>query len=155
MDRFVLHELPREKGKAERSSVPIDQCVDVEGFQCNEQLSLLLVKRPDQPLSRQRAGIVLVLSRPIHFSRRQRFIVDTAHADHVPQPLAKWREAVTNPLRGRYSARLSSRVRRKLPLVLRNRARKISSQSVKHRAVPYEVPDRHRVILSSLFHERR
>jgi hypothetical protein len=42
---------------------------------------------------------VLVLSRPIHVSRRRRGIVDAAHTDHVLHLLARRREAVANPLR--------------------------------------------------------
>jgi len=68
MDRFVLYELPREESKAERRSVPIDRRVDVEGLQCGEQVSLLVVKCLEQRLASQRADIVLVLSRPIHSS---------------------------------------------------------------------------------------
>src|SRR5215831_429533 len=94
MDRLVLHKLPREEGKGERGSVPIDRRVDVDGFQCGEQVSLLIVKRGEERLASQRADIVLVLPGPIDFSRRQRSIVDTAHTDDVPQLLAKPREVV-------------------------------------------------------------
>jgi hypothetical protein len=44
---------------------------------------------------------VLVLSRPIHFSCRQRGSVDAAHTDDVPQLLRKRREAGANPMRCR------------------------------------------------------
>ena len=107
MDRLVLHKLPREQSKAERGSVPIDRHVDVDGLQCGEQVSLLVVKRGEQRLPSQRADIVLVLSCPIHPSRRQRSIVDTTHTDDVPQLLAKRREAVANPMRCRCAARLA------------------------------------------------
>jgi hypothetical protein len=118
MDRLVLHKLPCEQSKAESGSVPIDWRVDVDGLQCGEQLSLLVVKRREQRLPSQRPDIVLVLSRPIHLSRRQRGIVDTARTDDVPQLLAKRREAVVNPMRYRCAARLCRRIGRKVPLVL-------------------------------------
>ncbi len=79
MDRLVLHKLPRKQREGKRSSVPIDRRVDVDGFQCGEQVSLLVIRRGEQRLPGQRTDIVLVLSRPIHFSRRQRGSVDTAH----------------------------------------------------------------------------
>jgi hypothetical protein len=55
----VLHKLPREHSKAKRGSVPIDRRVDADGFQCGEQLSLLVVKRAEERLPTQRADIVL------------------------------------------------------------------------------------------------
>src|SRR3984893_12532835 len=116
MDRLVLHKLPREQREGKRGSVPIDRRVDVDGFQCGEQVSLLVIKRGEQRHPSQRTNIVLVLSRPIHFSRRQRGIVDTAHTDDVPQLLAKRREAVANPMRAGWAARLSGRVGRKVHL---------------------------------------
>src|SRR5580692_5543711 len=64
MDRLVLHKLPREQSKAERGSVPIDRRVDVDGLQCGEQVSLLVVKRGEERLPSQRADIVLVFARP-------------------------------------------------------------------------------------------
>src|SRR5215472_5624054 len=118
MDRLVLHEIPSEKGKGESGSVPIDRRVDVDGFQGGQQLSLLIVKGGQEGLTSQRAAIVLVLSRPIHFPRRQGGIVDTAHTDDVPQLLAKRREADANPMAYRCAARLSRRVGREVPLAL-------------------------------------
>src|SRR5215472_6429120 len=100
MDRLVLHKLPSEKGKGERGSVPNDRRVDVDGFQCGQQLTLFVVKRGQESLTSQRAAIVLVLSRPIHLPRRERGVVDTADADDVPQLLAKRREAFANPMLG-------------------------------------------------------
>ncbi len=147
MDRLVLHELPREEGKCERGSVPIDQRVDVDGFQCGEKLSLLVVKRGEERPASQRTDIVIVLSRPIHFSRRQRGIVDTADTHDVPQLLAKRREAVANPIRRRCAARLSGRVGRKVPFILGDRAHKIGSQAMEQFAVPSKVIDRYRMIL--------
>jgi hypothetical protein len=55
--------------------------VDVDGFQCGEQLSLLVIKRGEERRASQRADIVIVLSRPIDFSCRQRRVLDTAHTD--------------------------------------------------------------------------
>jgi hypothetical protein len=98
MDCFVLHELPREHGKGEGGSVPIDRCVDISGVQCGEQVSLLFVERGQEFLPSQRAGIVFVLSRPIHSFCRQRGVVDTADTDDVPQLLTKRRKAVANPM---------------------------------------------------------
>src|SRR5215469_13501961 len=112
MDCFVLHEFPREERKCERSSVPIDGCVDVDGFQYGEQLSLFVVKRGKEGLASQWTGLLIVLSRPIHFFRRQRSVVDTAHTKDVPQLLAKRREAIADPMRYRCAARLFGRVRR-------------------------------------------
>src|SRR6516162_9883617 len=94
MDGLVLHELPREEGKGERGSVPIDRCIDVDAFKCGKQVSLLVVERRDKRLPSHRANVVLVLSRPIHFSCRQCGIVDASDTDDVPQLLAKRREAV-------------------------------------------------------------
>jgi hypothetical protein len=112
MDRFVLHELPREQGKCERGSVPIDQRVNVDGFQCSEQLSLLVVKRAEERRASQRADIVVMLARPIDFSGRQRGIVDTAHTDDVSQLLAKRRESVAYSMRYWCPVRFSGRLRR-------------------------------------------
>ncbi len=83
MERLVLHELPREQGKGERGSVPIDRSVVIDGFQCGEQVSLLVVERGQKCVPSQRAAIVLVLSHPIHFLSCQRGIVDTADTDDV------------------------------------------------------------------------
>jgi hypothetical protein len=94
---------------------------------------------------------VLVLSRPIHFSRRQRSVVDTAHTDDVPQLLAKRREAVANPMRCWCAPRLSGWVRRKVPLILGDCAHKIGGQSMEHLAVPHKVIDQHRMILAARF----
>src|SRR5215831_12277958 len=151
MDRLVLHVLPREQGKGERGSVPIDRRVDIDGFQCGEQLSLLVVERGQECLPSQRPEIVLVLSRPLHSSCRQRGIVDTADTDDVPQLLAKRREAVANPMWCRCAAGLSRRVGRKVPLVVWDRAHKIGGQAMQYLAVPYEVIDRHGVILAAVF----
>ena len=149
MDRFVLHKLPREQRERKRRSVPIDRRVDVDGFQCGEQVSLLVIKRGEQRLPSQRTDIVLVLSRPIRFSRRQRGSVDPAHTDDVPQLLAKRREAVANPMWYRCTPRLSGRIRRKVPLILGDGAHKIDGQSMEHLAVPRKVIDRHRMILAA------
>lgn len=97
----MLHELPSEEGKGEWGSVPIDQCVDIEGFHYSEQTLLLVVKRGEKRRTSQRAAIVIVLSRPIYFSSRQRGIVDTPYADNVTQLLEKWREAEANSMRCR------------------------------------------------------
>ena len=43
MERLVLHQLPREQGKGERGSVPIDGRLDIDRFQYGEQVSLLVV----------------------------------------------------------------------------------------------------------------
>jgi len=147
MDRLVLHELPSEKGKGERGSTPIDRRVDVDGFQGGQELTLLVVKGGHKSLTSQWAAIVLVLSRPIHFPRRQRGIVDAAHADDVPQLLAKWPEAIANPMWYRFAARLSGRVGREVPLVLGDRAHEIGGQAMEYLAVPYKFIDQHRLIL--------
>ena len=147
MDGLVLHKLPREHREGKRGSAPIDRRVDVDRFQCGEQVSLLVIQRGEQRLPSQRTDIVLVLSRPIHFSRRLRGIVDTAHTDDVPQLLAKRPEAAANPMWCGCAPRLSGRVRRKVPLILRDSAHKIDGQSMEDLAVPYKVIDRHRVIL--------
>src|SRR5215472_9495937 len=151
MDRLVLHKLPSEKGKGERGSVPNDRRVDVDGFQCGQQLTLFVVKRGQESLTSQRAAIVLVLSRPIHLPRRERGVVDTAHADDVPQLLAKRREAFANPMLCRRAARLSGRVGRKVPLVFGDRAPKIGGQAIEYLAVPYKFIDQHRLILAAGF----
>lgn len=44
----MLHELPREQGKSERGSIPIDRRLDIDGFQYGEQVSLLVVQRGEQ-----------------------------------------------------------------------------------------------------------
>src|SRR6202047_3864324 len=150
MDRLVLHKLPREQRAGKRGSVPIERRVDVDGFQCGEQVSLLVIKRGEQRLPSQRTDIVLVLSRPIHFSSRQRGSADTAHTDNVPQLLAKRREAVANPMRCRCAPRLSGRVRRKFPLILGDCAHKIGGQSMEHLAVSHKVSDRARMILAAV-----
>jgi hypothetical protein len=129
----------------------IDRRVDVDGLQCGEQVSLLVVKRGEERLASQRADIVLVLSRPIHLSRRQRGIVDTAHTDDVPQLLAKRREAVANPMRCRCAARLGRRIGRKVTLVLGDCTYEIGGQAMEHLAIPYKVIDRHDVILAARF----
>src|SRR5216683_3161845 len=98
MDRLMLYELPREEREGKRGSVPIDQRVNVGGFQCGEKLPLLVVKGGEERLASQWAVIVIVLSRPVHFSRRQCGIVDTAHTHDVPQLFAKWREPLANPM---------------------------------------------------------
>ena len=49
-----------------------------------EQLLLLVVKRGEERLARQRADIVIVLSRPVHFSLRQCGSIDAARTDNVP-----------------------------------------------------------------------
>ena len=151
MERLVLHELPREQGKGERGSIPIDRRPDIDGFQYGEQVSLLVVQRGEECLPSQRAEIVLVLSRPIHSFCRQRGIVDTAHTDDVAQLLAKRREAVANPMWCPYAAGSSRRVGREVPLVVRDRTDKIGGQVIEHLAVPYKVIDRHWVILTSRF----
>jgi len=150
MDCLVLHELPREQGKGKGGAVPIDGRADIDGFQCGEQGSLLFVERDEQCLPSQRADIVLVLSRPIHFFRRQRGIVHTADTDDMSQLLTKRRKAVANPLWCQYAAGLSRRVRRKVPLVVRDRAHKIGGQAVEHLGVPYKVIDRHAAILTAV-----
>ena len=149
MNRFVLHELPREEGKCERSAVPVDGRVDVDGFQYGEQLSLLVLKRRKEGLASQWTSVVIVLSGPIHFSRRQRGIVDAAHTNNVPKLLAKWREAIADPMQYRCAARLFGRVRRKVPLVLRDGAHKIDGQAMEYFAVPNKVIDRHPAILAT------
>src|SRR6516164_7534904 len=151
MDRLVLNELPSEKGKAERGSVPIDRRVDVDGFQGGQQLTLFVVKGGQESLTSQRAVIVLVLSRPIHFPRRQRGVVDAAHTDDVPQLLAKRRQAFSNPMSYRRAARLSRRVGRKVPLVFGDRAHKIAGQTMEYLAVLYKFVDQHRLILAAGF----
>lgn len=143
MERLVLHELPREQGKGERGSVPIDGRLDIDRFQYGEQVSLLVVERGEECLPSQRAGIVLVLSRPIYSFCRQGGIVDTAHTDDVPQLLAKRCEAVANPMWCPYPAGSSGRVGREVPLVVRDRAHKIGGQAMEHLAVSYKVIDRH------------
>ena len=49
--------------------VPNDRRVDVDGFQCGQQLTLFVVKRGQESLTSQRAAIVLVLSRPTRAAR--------------------------------------------------------------------------------------
>ena len=146
----MLHELPREQGKGEEGAVPIDRRADIDGFQCGEQVSLLFVERGEQCLPSQRADIVLMLSRPTHFFRHWRGIVDTADTDDVPQLLTKRREAVANPMWCQYAAGLSGRDRRKVPLVVRDRAHKIGGQAMEHLGVPYKVIEQHAVILTAL-----
>ena len=97
----MLHEFPSEHREGKRGSVPIDRCIDVDGFEHREQVPLLVIKRGQQRLPSQRPGVVLVPSRPIYFSRGQRGSVDTAHADHVAQLLRERREAAANPMRRR------------------------------------------------------
>src|ERR1700688_3845709 len=58
MDRLVLYKLPREQSKAERGAAPIDRRVDVDGLQCGEQVSLLVVKCGEERLPSQRDYIV-------------------------------------------------------------------------------------------------
>ena len=151
VDRFVLYKLPREQRKAERGSVPVDRCIDIDGLQCGKQASLLVVKRSEERFPSQRADIVLVLSRLIHLSRRQRGVVDTAYTDNVPQLLAERRKALANPMRCRCSARLSWRIGRKVPLVVGDCAYEIGGQAMKHLAIPNKVIDQHRVILPARF----
>jgi hypothetical protein len=104
---------------------PIDHGIDVDGFQRREQLSPLFVQRGDERIASQRAGIVIVLTRPIDLSRRQRGIVDAAHTDEMPQLFAKRREAVANPMGRCRAARRSGRIRGEVPLVVGDRAHKI------------------------------
>jgi len=139
MDGLVLHKLPGEEGKGERGALPIDRCVNVDSFQCGEQLTLLVIERGEEPLASQWAEIMLVLSRPIHFPCRQRGIVDTAHTDKMPQLLAKRREPMANPMWRRCAAELPGRVGRKVPFVLGNRAHKIGGQAMEHFAVSGKV----------------
>jgi hypothetical protein len=68
---------------------------------------------------------VIVLSRPIDLSRRQRRVVDTAHTDDVPQLLAERREAVADPMQSVGATRISRRVGRKVPFVVGDRTHKI------------------------------
>ena len=143
----MLHELPRQQREGKRGAVPIDRGADVDGRQCREQVSVLVIKPGEQRLPSHRTDLVLVLSRPIHLSRRQRGVVDTTHTDDVPQLLAKRREAVANPMWCRRVPRRSGWVRGKVPLILGDCAHKISGQSMEHFAVSYEVGDRHCVIL--------
>src|SRR5947208_8335210 len=145
MDGLMLHELPCKQCKRERSSVPVDRRVNVDGFQCGKQLSMLFLKRWQERLTSQRADVVILLSRPgpVHFSRRQRGIVDAAHADHVPQLLTKWSEAVANPMRCRHATRLPGRIGREVPFVVRDSTDKIDCQPVGHFAVAREVIDQH------------
>lgn len=147
----MLHELPRELGKGEWGTIPIDRRLDIDSFQYGEQASLLVVQRGEECLPSQRADIVLALSRPIHSFCRQRGIVYTAHTDDVTQLLAKRREAVAKPMWCPYAAGSSRRVGREVPLVVRNRADKIGGQAMEHLAVPFKVIDRHWVILTSRF----
>src|SRR5437660_6199565 len=134
MDGLMLHELPCKQCKRERSSVPVDRRVNIDGLQRGKQLSMLLIKRWQKRLASQRADVVIVLSRPVHFSRRQRGIVDTAHADDVPQLLTKWREAVANPIRCRHATRLPGRIWHGVPFVLRSRTDQIPGPGVEPRA---------------------
>ena len=90
-----------------------------------------------QRLPSQRTDIVLVLSLPIDFPRRQRGSVDTAHTDDVPQLLAKRREAVANPMRCRCALKFSGRVRRTIPLIFGNCAHEIGGQGSRSSTLLY------------------
>jgi hypothetical protein len=149
MDCLVLHKLPREQREGKRGSTPVDRRIDVDGFQCGEQMLLLVIKRRQQRLPSQRADLMLVFSRPVHFSRYQRGSVDTAHTDDMAQLLAKRREAVADPMWYRCAPMLLGRIRRKVPFIVGDCTHKISGQSMEHLAVPHEIVDRHRMILAA------
>ena len=89
MDRLVLHELPREEVERERRTIPIDYCFGIDGFECGEEFSLLSSSAARSSSRVQRTDIVIVFSRPVHFSRCQRGIVHAAHTDHVPSLACK------------------------------------------------------------------
>src|SRR5215510_6865890 len=146
MNRLVLHELPGEEGEGERRSIPVNYRVDVDRLQCGHQLFLLDVERGEKGLASERAGIVFVLSRPIHFSCQQRGSVDAADADHVSYLLRERRESESNPLRGARAAGLSWRIGREFPFVVRNGTDEVDRQAMKHSTVACEVVDQHNEI---------
>ena len=84
VDRPVLHEFPCKRGKAEGALTVAEGALTVLSMGSRRRCLPSSAARSASRVSG--AGIVLVLSCSIHFSGRQRGLVDAAHTDDVTSP---------------------------------------------------------------------